>query len=74
MLQHSFAELWGRLDDFWKFFTFFPKFFGKFWSAGSSHKPIQKTSLVPLVYDSISRINIPFTNIQKFLVSRKNAK
>ena len=54
MLQHSFAELWGRFDDFfWKFLTFFPKFVGKFWSAGSSRKPIQKTSLVPLVYDPI---------------------
>ena len=72
-LQHSFAELWGRFEEFLAiFFTFFPKFFGKFWSAGSSRKPIQKTSLVPLVYDPISRINILFTNIQKILVSRKN--
>ena len=73
-LQHSFAELWGRFGDFFFFleiFTFFPKFFGKFWSAGSSRKPIQKTSLVPHVYDPISRINILFTNIQKLVVSGK---
>ena len=74
MLQHSFAELWGRFDNFLEVFYFFPNFFGKFWSAGSSHKPIQKTSLVPFVYDPISRNNIPFTNIQKCLVSGKNAK
>ena len=65
----------GVLRIFWQFFfTFFTKFFGKFWSAGSSHKPTQKTSPVPLVYVPISLINIPFTNIQKFLVSRKNVK
>ena len=54
MLQHSFAELWGRFEEFLAiFFTFFPKFFGKLWSAGSSRKPIQKTSPVPLVYGPI---------------------
>ena len=75
MLQHSFAEFWGRFEEFLAiFFTFFTKFFRKFWSAGSSHKPIQKTSPVPLVYVPISLINIPFTYIQKFLVSRKNVK
>ena len=42
ILQHSFAELWGRFEEFWQFFTFFPKFFEKFWSVGSSRKPIQK--------------------------------
>ena len=30
MLQHSFAQLWGRFDDFLEiFFTFFPKIFRK---------------------------------------------
>ena len=73
MLQHSFAEFWGRFEDFLAFlFTFFPNFFGKFWSAGWSRKPIQKTSPVPLVYDPISQINILFTNIQKNFVSIKN--
>ena len=71
MLQHSFAELWGRFDDFLEIFTFFPKFFGKFWSAGSSRKPTQKTSLVPLVYDPISWIFNPFTITQNFVVSGK---
>ena len=72
MLPHSFAEIWGRFEDFFaNFFSFFPNFFGKLWSTGSSRKPIQKTSPVPLIYVPISRINIPFTNIQKILVSRK---
>ena len=72
MLQHSFAELWGRLEEFLAiFFTFFPKFFGKFWPAGSSRKPIQKTSPVPLVYVPFFWIFNPFTITQKFWYREK---
>ena len=50
MLHQNNAEFWGRFEEFLAiFFYFFTKFFGNFWSAGSSHKPIQKTGPVPLV-------------------------
>ena len=74
----SYSTVWQNSGDvlriFWQIFTFFTKCFEKFWSAGSSHKPILKTSPVPLVYVPISRNNIPFTNIQKKLVSRKKCQ
>ena len=65
MLQHSFAELWGRFEEFLAIFYFFPKIFGKLWSAGSSRKPIQKTSPVPLVYVPFFWINILFKKYPK---------
>ena len=72
---HVTAQFWENYGDvlwnFWQFFTFFPKLLGKFWSAGSSRKPIQKTSPVPLVYVPFFWIFNPFTNTQKFVVSRK---
>ena len=71
-LQHSFAELWGRFEEFLTIFlTFFPIFFGKFWSAGSSRKPIQKTCPVPLVDVPFFWVFNPFTITQKFVVSGK---
>ena len=74
-LQHSFAELWGRFEEFLAIFLiFFPKFFEKFWSAGSSRKPIQKFSPVPLVYVPFFWIFNPFTITQKFVLSGKLPK
>ena len=65
-IMGTFGGIFGNF-----FFTFFPKFFGKFWSAGSSRKPIQKTSPVPLVYVPFFWIFNPFTITQKFWYREK---
>ena len=70
MLQHSFAELWGRFEEFLAiFFTFFPKIFRKI-LVNRFESQTQKTSPVPLVYVPFFWIFNLFTIIQKFVVSR----